>query len=317
MRITCPECDFSQEIREDKIPSSAVNARCPQCHARFKFRELPDAGENAPAAGAPMSTTDWTTQPIKEEFLSRPAAAPHVAADTDNERHSDRQSETAEEYAARRRAAAQAYQDASRTGTPTIEWEANLRTAPVSAFFKTLAQIIVRPKQFFSLVPYSEQLAAPIVFAIIMCIVRTVMLVLAMNNQMAAIMEHDPAAAEMVNQLQAIPTTLYVFVSVLVFFFENAIFTIVCHLSLRALSPQAANLRVTLRVVAYATAAWIASFIPQFGFTIGFVLFMILICMGLRAAHKVPLSTALASTLVGLFLFIVTAMVILSSSGIF
>lgn len=40
MRVTCPECNFSNEIPEDKIPANAQLATCPKCGVKFQFREL-------------------------------------------------------------------------------------------------------------------------------------------------------------------------------------------------------------------------------------------------------------------------------------
>jgi predicted Zn finger-like uncharacterized protein len=39
MRITCPECGYSREVSDDKIPSKSVRATCPKCGAKFRFRD--------------------------------------------------------------------------------------------------------------------------------------------------------------------------------------------------------------------------------------------------------------------------------------
>lgn len=39
MKIVCPECGFAREVPEEKIPSGALNATCPVCKHRFRFRE--------------------------------------------------------------------------------------------------------------------------------------------------------------------------------------------------------------------------------------------------------------------------------------
>ncbi len=41
MKVICPECNFSSEIPEDKIPANAQLATCPKCGIKFQFRELP------------------------------------------------------------------------------------------------------------------------------------------------------------------------------------------------------------------------------------------------------------------------------------
>ncbi|ADU63207.1 MAG: zinc-ribbon domain-containing protein [Pseudodesulfovibrio sp.] len=42
MEILCPECGFSREVDETKIPARSQVATCPKCKAKFKFRELPE-----------------------------------------------------------------------------------------------------------------------------------------------------------------------------------------------------------------------------------------------------------------------------------
>jgi predicted Zn finger-like uncharacterized protein len=42
MEILCPECQFSREVDETKIPPRSQVATCPKCKTKFKFRELPE-----------------------------------------------------------------------------------------------------------------------------------------------------------------------------------------------------------------------------------------------------------------------------------
>lgn len=51
MRISCPECHFSREIPDERVPSQASLATCPKCGAKFHFREV---------AGGPGSTAEAT-----------------------------------------------------------------------------------------------------------------------------------------------------------------------------------------------------------------------------------------------------------------
>lgn len=40
MEITCPECQYSRNIPDEKVPSTSVNATCPMCGTKFRFREI-------------------------------------------------------------------------------------------------------------------------------------------------------------------------------------------------------------------------------------------------------------------------------------
>lgn len=285
MRIECPECRFTQEIREDKIPDKAVNATCPQCGSRFKFRTL--------------------------EELRAEAEIPTVSRGGQGERD---ESESAEEYAARRKAAADAYTQAAHSGMSPIVWEAYYRARPLHAFVRTLIQIITQPARFFSLVPYSGKLALPIAFALALCVLRTTLIIFTLRHQLGAYILQNPAEAESLQQLLDIPTWTYILVSVPTFFLENGLIALVCHASLRILQPATANLRTTVRVVAYANAAWIFALIPQFGFNIAFVVLLVLLYSGMKAAHRVSLTTAISATLGSLFMLILAVLLLASFS---
>ncbi|MEZ7198284.1 YIP1 family protein [Pseudodesulfovibrio karagichevae] len=42
MQIICPECRFTREVDENKIPARSQVATCPKCQTKFKFRDLPE-----------------------------------------------------------------------------------------------------------------------------------------------------------------------------------------------------------------------------------------------------------------------------------
>ena len=42
MQIICPECRFTREVDENKIPARSQVATCPKCRTKFKFRDLPE-----------------------------------------------------------------------------------------------------------------------------------------------------------------------------------------------------------------------------------------------------------------------------------
>lgn len=70
MKVTCPECDFSSEIPEDKIPATAQLATCPKCQAKFKFRDFEEESDPVPGL-APEDTN----LPAPEEDGYQDAAA--------------------------------------------------------------------------------------------------------------------------------------------------------------------------------------------------------------------------------------------------
>lgn len=41
MQITCPRCQYKQDVPDEKIPPRAEKATCPQCKEKFRFRTVP------------------------------------------------------------------------------------------------------------------------------------------------------------------------------------------------------------------------------------------------------------------------------------
>lgn len=48
VEITCPNCNYSKKIAEDKIPAGAKWARCPQCNNRFDIKAIDTGSEPEP-----------------------------------------------------------------------------------------------------------------------------------------------------------------------------------------------------------------------------------------------------------------------------
>jgi len=71
MQITCPECRFTREVDENRIPARSQVATCPKCQTKFKFRDLPEEEflleESEPAA------------PHEPSAAPEPPAAPEPA----------------------------------------------------------------------------------------------------------------------------------------------------------------------------------------------------------------------------------------------
>ena len=86
MEIICPECQFSREVDETKIPARSQVATCPKCQTKFKFRDLPDedfsieepeaappAEEENPAPTGPRQASLLDPEPAKPAEPTKPA----------------------------------------------------------------------------------------------------------------------------------------------------------------------------------------------------------------------------------------------------
>lgn len=62
MEIICPDCKFSREVDETKIPARSKVATCPKCQAKFTFRELPE--DVTPVDVTPVDATPVDVAPV-------------------------------------------------------------------------------------------------------------------------------------------------------------------------------------------------------------------------------------------------------------
>ncbi|MBI9079027.1 MAG: zinc-ribbon domain-containing protein [Pseudodesulfovibrio sp.] len=69
MQIICPECQFTREVDETKIPAKSQVATCPKCKMKFKFRELREEAFSLEETTetTPSGTPEPTTPPTLEE----------------------------------------------------------------------------------------------------------------------------------------------------------------------------------------------------------------------------------------------------------
>lgn len=78
MKVVCPQCNFSSEIPEDKIPENAQLATCPKCQHRFRFRFLDEDPMDIP------DVQDSTGEPAKYENHEHHPEAPRQTEDYEN-----------------------------------------------------------------------------------------------------------------------------------------------------------------------------------------------------------------------------------------
>ena len=72
MRLTCPHCNFSKEVPEERLPKQPTKVTCPQCKQSFSLPQHP-AAEPAPEPSAAAQITCpacRTSQPRSESCVT-------------------------------------------------------------------------------------------------------------------------------------------------------------------------------------------------------------------------------------------------------
>lgn len=78
MEIICPECQFSRQVDESKIPARSQVATCPKCQTKFQFRDLPDEEPAEPVVPQEQEPAEprQAVLPTEEQDQPREALAP-------------------------------------------------------------------------------------------------------------------------------------------------------------------------------------------------------------------------------------------------
>ncbi|EGJ50966.1 Protein of unknown function DUF2143 [Desulfocurvibacter africanus subsp. africanus str. Walvis Bay] len=75
MLIKCPECGFSRDVPEEKLPASVSLATCPKCKSKFKFRNLPESTrqQDKPVSRPHAEPTQDTQAPQRRPEFPEPS----------------------------------------------------------------------------------------------------------------------------------------------------------------------------------------------------------------------------------------------------
>ncbi|MCM0753681.1 zinc-ribbon domain-containing protein [Desulfovibrio aminophilus] len=283
MLVTCPKCQFSRELPEDKIPARAQVATCPKCKHKFRFRELPPEGADAASvAAAPADAA-----PTAESAETPPPAPPAPPAEEDIwERLGSIQPEQTEPQPG------PAADDPFAADPERPEVEAPFERLDQYGFFpgitQTLRRVLFSPQLFFQAMPL-RGMGKPLTFAVLLGQFQIFFQIL---WSMTGIMGDKPEVAPgtlgigMVVALVLAPLFLSVFL-----FLESALFHF-CLILFRAANK---GFEGTFRVMAYSNAPLILSFVPVLGPIAAYLWGLGITVVGARHMHGASLGRVLGA----------------------
>ena len=288
MRITCPQCGFSRQVPDEKIPETTELATCPKCSHRFRFRTLEQAPVQIPdqAPGPAPAPKDQApkNQATDEEFwagVERMAPPPDHGADHDADHGPDNGPIQAQA------------QD-----TTEVEIEVPFERLDKYGFFPglwlTIRRAMLSPRLFFRVMPM-KGIAAPLAFYLLLFEFSLVLdLVWAkvglppISSLHPALFPLDPGVGGPVG-----PVTLFVMypaMAAMIAFGASA----AVHLVLRLMRSGERGFEGTFRAQAYSNAPLILSVFP-YGYLAGLVWGLALFVIGLKNVHRTSgLKVALA-----------------------
>jgi len=154
MKIVCPECSFTRQVPDEKIPPRTKIATCPKCGHRFQFRHLSPASELADTpeplaapSGAPQP------QPPQEDIWDSLSA---MAQTPDSSEHQ-------EDISSPLGAGINASEEPALTPSP-VPWEHLDRFGFFPGFMETIKQVMLHPIRFFGTSTFTPGIGKALVF---------------------------------------------------------------------------------------------------------------------------------------------------------
>lgn len=272
MEIKCPQCGFSRQIPEEKLPTGTVIAKCPKCACRFRFSASEGAGEILP----PGADGEEDIRVTASNAYAREAER------FENERKARQ---------------AQAEREARRN-----PWE----TAPfpsgwLGAFYATVIRVMFHAPLFFKSLSPAATVTRPLGFFLIICVFQTLVERSwgeAFYSYLASTSMDDPQMRDLMKLLApslSLPMTLLARVGGLLL--QLFVFAFLMYLVYRVLAPGRATFMIVYQAMAYSTAPWTLCIIPGIGSIAGAIWGLACLAIGCKTALDLNWGQTLAGFL--------------------
>lgn len=296
MKITCPNCSFTREVADEKVPSGSVFATCPKCKHRFRFKDLeftieapPEPAAQAPAeepVGSSQekpvgSSQEGSAGPIDAEaFFGEaqgdgpevPPPGPGPAQDKERP-HGD-----------------YGFKAEDRFGPgPDVEpppWEQLNEYGFFSGLTQTVKRAMLHPVRFFSSMPVGMGLGKPLIFYLLLgefqAACQMLWQLLGLSAMMTITGRQDAAGFGMTGVGPVAILILYPVLMAVGLFLSTA----VSHVLLLLFRAAPAGFEGTFRAMAYSAAPMVLAVVPILGPLTGALWSMIIMVIALKYIHQ-------------------------------
>lgn len=279
VKIICPECGFSRDVDEKKLPGNSVVATCPKCSCRFHL------------------SIDGKTRPISG------TRAPNDGAEEEDIRV----------------VASKAYQkeaDRFRQGQPEMESQPPARLNPwerapgengwFSAFFQTVAKVMFSAPAFFKTLTGQYSKPRVLSFYLLIIVFQTVVERLwgqFFLSVLAPGASGDPQLEKLLAMLSSDGNVLMgLILRCGLLILQLYIFTFLLTLAYKILAPKKASFGLLFQIMVYSSAPSILCVVPILGSLAGLAWGIGCLVAGCRAALALDWGRTLAGFLPVVFL---------------
>lgn len=339
MNITCPHCQFSQDVPAERLPAVApgksILATCPRCACRFRLFPHEGTTQLLEQVVPPMETPDGHDARPDEKEAARPEAAPSDAgaqrpAATDADDEEDPRMTASRAYAReaergrrlrdarRQEAARQTPEEEETDDVPPLRnpWEEAPRgVGYIEGFYQTVLRVMFGAPRFFA----GLRDDAPPLRALAFFLVVGVIGVTALNlwggvfRDMVA-EASDPQLRSLAGMLPPDGSALfYGLVQLFLLVVQLYVVSALVFLGFRLGACRSATYARVFQILAYSSAPMLLCVIPVLGYLAGFVWCLASIVIGCRSAFRLNW----AQTLVGcLPIVVLLAMLLRQTLGL-
>lgn len=239
MKIICPQCKFSREISQDKLPEGSVIAKCPRCSCRFHFSAQEGVGSILPPKG---EESEEDIRVIASNAYNREAQRV--------EKEREAQGKLREMELMRN------------------PWaEAPRPDGWISAFIQTAIRVMFNAPLFFRSLRPNAQIWRPLAFFVIVCCAKTLIeygWVSALYSYVAS----DPQLQEMfkfISPIASAPVLLLLLFQLGWLVFQLFLLAFLIYIVYRLVAPGRAFFMIVYQVLVYSTAPWLLCIVPFAG----------------------------------------------------
>ncbi len=319
MKISCPNCGFSRDVPEEKIPPKATRATCPKCAHKFEFRKAEPAPSFIPSFSQEKEVKrepEITPTPVEEEPTQE------VLAESSLEEKEKKEKPQAEglwekleglkpEEDPQVLSEEKVEKEQKTDPKEEIPWEHLENYGFFPGFFLTLKKTLFSPGKFFSQMEFNG-FGKPLVYYLLLAEVQAIFTFL---WEMLGIFPHLQQENAQLGGLVGLSAMGFGSLLILIFYpllLTGALFLAagLNHLFLSIFRAGNKGFEGTFRAISYASSPLILGIIPGIGQFVGALWSMVLSIIAYKKVHettytRVILALLLTSFILGLSLFLV------------
>jgi len=301
MEITCPNCKFSREVADEKIPPNSVMATCPKCKHRFRFKELDFT----------LEESDDPAASVTEE--SDASAGADIPSNGDRPEDSDIPPQYSRTQDRTRSEGAYGFQAEDRFGPgPDMEpppWERLHEFGFFSGLTRTVKLAMLHPVRFFSSMPVGVGLGKPLVFYLLVgefqAVCQMLWQLLGMNAVITMTGGREAVGVGMTGMAPIAVLILYPVLLAGGLFLSTAF----SHVLLMLFKAASAGFEGTFRAMAYSAAPMVLAVVPLLGSLAGALWGMVIMVVALKYLHQTTYTRIGLAFLVPLIILVLAAAV--------